>query len=439
MMEDKGAISDEASAYVASHPVLRKLAKAFCAKYRSLGHWGGTAVLKNLSKEEQEDLSIFLRQQTEDGSEFRLRYADFAAAWKKTRFADLPLEEFLTAMHPGKLRSKREAQIGKQQERQQMLLALLREFLGTKAEPWLNALLYGQLRLAHNVRGDGGQLMHTVAKGLSELPAAACYERLPFFANRVTGNPHAFDWDKDEGKIFLQALSFLSGGLPMGTTEEKTELLYRFCILRDDILNFASAFGLAGYQRNFDGSEQEISYWQEAAMHGAPLNLPFREIVRAQYIRSFEEKNSSAPFPVFIVENSGVFSTLLDVLQSRKKVRALLCLHGQLKTASWAILDRLAASGAVFHYSGDFDPEGMLIAQKLRQHFRERGCGNCVRLWHFSTADYRRTDVMLPAQRLKLLDAICDDALLPLVSKMREWQCAFYQESLMDLLLMDLL
>ena len=122
----------------------------------------------------------------------------------------------------------------------------------------------------------------------------------------------------------------------------------------------------------------------------------------------------------------------LQTLQRQKKPGTLLCLHGQLKTASWALLDRLAKGGAVFWYSGDFDPEGLLIAQRLRQRYEN------VQLWHFSAVEYQRTQIPLPANRLKRLQGICDLELKPIVMKMQEWKCAYYQESFADLLLKDL-
>ena len=124
---------------------------------------------------------------------------------------------------------------------------------------------------------------------------------------------------------------------------------------------------------------------------------------------------------------------LLDALQQSNKVVPLLCLHGQMKTASWALLDRLAASGAVFLYSGDFDPEGLIIAQKLRQRYER------VKLWHFSADEYQKTKNYLTEGRLKRLQGICDIELQPLVKLMQAWKCAFYQESLIDILLEDVM
>lgn len=413
----------EAHSYFSEKTVLQQLGLAFCEKYRSLDHWGGIVVLENLPLEKKQELSAFLREDVTKKEPVRIRYTSFAAAWGKTRFSALPLEEFLMRLYPGRLETKRESAEALAAARQEILDGLLQKHPSDWSNRWLQALQKQELRLAHPEFYGNAQLLALLADALDALPVS--YERLPFFANRVTGNPHALDWDTDAGKIFLQALSYLSGGAAHDSVEEKSDLLYAYHLLRDDILNFATAVGL----RAWKGSE-EFMYWNMAAQAIAPLNLPFREIVRADRIMPYQD-GASGSF-VYIVENSGVYSTLLDALQRQKKPGTLLCLHGQLKTASWALLDRLAKGGAVFWYSGDFDPEGLLIAQRLRQRYEN------VQLWHFSAVEYQRTQIPLPANRLKRLQGICDLELKPIVMKMQEWKCAYYQESFADLLLKDL-
>ena len=417
-------LSAAAVAYFRQRPVLQQLALGFCERYRSLGHWGGTVRLGTLTATEQEALSLFLRVDLADREVVTISYAAFAAAWAKTRFAVWPLEQFLAELYPQELLTKKEAAAQKENARLTLLDTICREFPMPAVQQWISALRSGRLRLPHPELAWQPQFLRRVAGALAALPTA--YERLPFFANRVCGNPHGFDWETDAGKGLLQALAFLAGDMPCRSVEDKNEVLYRYRLLRDDILNFATEAGLAAWQ---DG--QELAYWRAAAGSRSPLNLPFREIVRADRIALCDTAEGS--FPVSIVENSGVFSALLDALPADEPLPALLCLHGQLKTASWALLDRLLDSGAEFWYSGDFDPEGLQIAQKLRQRYPGR-----VRLWHFGLEEYERTEIQLDAVRIKKLDGIADEELMPIAGRMHEWRCAFYQESLLPCLLADL-
>jgi uncharacterized protein (TIGR02679 family) len=421
-----------AAAYFQQRPVLSRLASGFCEKYRSLGHWGGSIRLENLTPEDNDALSSFLRESMMGRKAVSVRYAVFAAAWEKTKFAALPVGNFLAHFYPQQLLTKKEEAISRQRQWEALLDALLAAYPAAAAQQWLQALKERRLRAPHAEAEDGrsAELLALVAGALSRLPSR--YERLPFFANRVTGNPHVFDWDCEAGKQLLQALAFLSGQDGCHTVDEKTELLYRYRLLRDDILNFATEVGLCAWT-----NERELSYWQAAAQSHSPLNVPFREIVRADRIVPYMlsgRQSEPLPFRVYIVENSGVFSTLLDALPRDGRIPPLLCLHGQLKTASWALLDRLAESGGCFCYSGDFDPEGLLIVQKLRQRYPGK-----VQLWHFSLSEYSRTDIRLTSLRLKRLDGITDAGLTPIAVRMRDWQCAFYQESLLSVLLHDLM
>lgn len=422
MMAD---LYEEARSYFLQKPGLYKLGMDFCEKYRSLGHWGGAVVMVDLSAQEKIDLSSFLRRDVMQKEKVRVSYTTFFAAWEKTRFAFLPLAEFLSQLYPEQLLSKKEAAAKIEAVRQKILMELLQQYPHGKANNWLRALQKQEVRLVYLKFYERKSLLGLVAAALSMLPDH--YERLPFFANRVIGNPHALDWSTDAGKVFLQALSFLADGAAYDTVEDKNNLLYVFHLLRDDILNFATVFGLQALNRH-----ENISYWQAAAQSLSPLNLPFRELVRAEQILPFKG-NVGAGFPVFIVENSGVFSTLIDTLQERRKVVPLLCLHGQMKTASWMLLDRLAASGATFWYSGDFDPGGLMIAQKLRQRYER------VKLWHFAAGEYQRTKNHLSECQLQRLQGIDDSDLQPIVKLMLDWKCAFYQESLINILLEDII
>ena len=347
----------EARSYFKNHPLLMKLAVAFCKKYRSLGHFGGRLTLPPMTAAEQQELSAYLRQQAKPGD--WLSYKNFALAWEKTRFASLPLEGFLLDLMPGNFSSKQDERQREKDARQSLYEKLAALHEDGAARQWLEALKAKELHLYQRDFYLREELLSTVARALDMLPATC--QRLPIFASQVTGNPHGLDFDQEAGRLFLQALAYLKGETVPREADERTSLLYEFNILRDDILNFATAYGLTAY----DGQGQEISYWRSAAETPTPLNLPFREIIRAHRICPLQDSS-----PVYIVENSGVFSALLDSLQRRGQKTPLLALHGQLKAASWALLDKLAESGAFFLYSGDCDPEGLGIANRLLQKYQ---------------------------------------------------------------------
>ena len=136
--------------------------------------------------------------------------------------------------------------------------------------------------------------------------------------------------------------------------------------------------------------------------------------------------------PVYIVENSGIFSALMDTLIAIGKVLPLIAFHGQLKAASWAVLDRLGKSGTKILYAGDLDPEGIGIAQHILSRYDN------VDLWHMSVDDYKEAVIDLPDGRLKKLPSSVHPKLTDLAQEMKMRQKALYQESLLDKMVYDI-
>lgn len=411
----------EADAYLDDHPGLQRVFAAFCQKYRRLGHFGGRVELSaNLAESDRRELSAFLREDIV--LPCRLTWQACAHAWEKTRFAALPLAALLLARAGGSLRTRREECEARAQRQEAVRAHLQQAFPDGAAGRWLAMLADDDSahRLAHREYAADEALLRTVARALQALPQAR-YERLPFFANRVTGNPHALDEQEPAGRVFLQALSWLAGE-DARTVEEKNDLLYAHHLLREDLQNFATVYGIAA---------PELPYLRVAAESGAPLNLPLREIVRAE--RFLPVRGTGQPFHVFLVENSGVFSTMLDALQTRGIAVPFLCLQGQLKLASWALLDRLAAAGGVLYYSGDFDPEGLGMADRILRRYPS------AHAWHYGAADYQPTGgAALPAPRLAKLAGIKSAQLLPAAERLHETKQAYYQESFVQALLADM-
>jgi hypothetical protein len=112
----------------------------------------------------------------------------------------------------------------------------------------------------------------------------------------------------------------------------------------------------------------------------------------------------------------------------------LLCTHDQFKLVSWAAVERLAAADCSI-YSGDFDPEGLLMAQKLKERYPER-----VHFWNYGLEEYAisLSKVKLGSIRLKKLDSGTCPELAVIAEEMRRLQLAGYQEALVEHLSKDM-
>lgn len=87
---------------------------------------------------------------------------------------------------------------------------------------------------------------------------------------------------------------------------------------------------------------------------------------------------------VYIVENEMVFSYLMEQVQGKNV--SLLCTLGQPRYAALKLISLIVQSGILIYYSGDLDPDGIGIADRLWQRF-----GNRIQFFGMSPEDYRNS------------------------------------------------
>lgn len=443
-MEPPMELLAKATAYFRSRSGFRRLLDGLVEKYLRLGRIAGVIVLENISPEERQTLEGFFRRRL-PGTDLRFSTDLFRQALAQTRFGLLDPLDLLAAWHGEALITRTEQRENAEQKRQKLLQQLMAEHPAPVCQEWLKAILdkNPKTRQVQRNLAGGYDFMAVALKALANLPQN--YQRLPIFARKICGDPHGLDMDRSTGKLFLEGLRFLwdhrdeddcvihEEKTVVSATEELNELLYHFKLLRDDLLNLATCFGLIAYE-----GTQEILYWKMAAVTGAPLNVPLREIVRVTEFYPCPVSESSSRlehrgYDVFIVENSSIFSALLDECASNKL--QLVCLHGQFKLASWALLDRLAQSGAVFYYSGDFDPEGLQMADKLIRRYPER-----AHLWRMTEADYLQAAPSVPLRedRIAKLKSITGPELGTLAKVIADKGLTAYQEGILAWLIEDI-
>ncbi|HVI42117.1 MAG TPA: DUF2399 domain-containing protein, partial [Anaerovoracaceae bacterium] len=103
--------------------------------------------------------------------------------------------------------------------------------------------------------------------------------------------------------------------------------------------------------------------------------------------------------------------------------------------ASLLLIDLLCESGCRIYYSGDLDPEGIGIADRVIT----RHPGQIVP-WRMTMEDYESSisNEILDDTRIKKLDRIKDSRLNGVVNALRKEKKAGYQELLIESLLGDI-
>lgn len=433
-LRDSSSLIEQAVEYF-SAPGLRRLITAMAERYRSLGRIGGSIRLEQLEAAEQNALSGVLGKDLRNKSEVTVKLIEFQEALSRTRFAGLDILDVLQGATGERLRPAEDERREFAKEKHMFFAALIEQFPHQRSKEWLSEVL----QKAANARGihtayteDRIKLRENlidVLTALSNLPVdAGVVKRLPVWATEMTGDPHAFDLETPKGRYLLHALRFFREQLGQDmevreATDSSAYLLETAGIVRDDILNFVTCIGLLA-----EDQSGPLQSWKAALSEGAVMNVPVREASKIRTVTPLGEHNL-----VFVVENSGVFSDLLDKLSHLAP--PLICTHGQPKLASYLLLDKLVQSGVTIYYSGDHDPEGLLIAQRLYNRYP-----GSVRLWRFSSDDYRAavSQVTISKRRLGQLARVTLPELRDITEQLAREGRAGYQERLLTRLLDDM-
>ncbi|MCR4430925.1 MAG: TIGR02679 family protein [Tepidanaerobacteraceae bacterium] len=411
----------------------RRLFEAFRKKYKSLGRIGGSIQLSNLSREEKEVLTNHFRKDFTRQSSACVSLLKFEESLKSTRFECYSLKEILEAYFGEPLTGKKEDQEAFRVQRDRFFERLFSVCRSEESRTWLGSVYEGKAAGARAVEtrlskeDDRKRLfreMEDVLRALDDLPVKRKKkERLAVFASRITQNPHAFDIGTAVGNLFFNALLTVMDAEKAKDSRDRVEVYYAAGILMDEISNYVTVAGL----RAFRGDIAD-PVWQAAYENGEVLQVPLLNL-------SSIDRVTSPTGKVFAVENPGIFSSLIDTGRSGKSPqRPLICTFGQPRLSAFVLLDLLAESGMQIYYSGDFDPEGILIADRLFRRYKAN-----LKLWHYSVGDYNKclSQKTISEKRLSMLKNLACPELAPVARHMLEVKRAGYQELLIDDLAAD--
>ena len=419
---------NEAVEYFKKKPVYEKLFKEFKKKYESHGKIGGIAVLTGLSTGDKEDISSFLMKDFTSEEEVRVSAKLFEKALLKSRFSSLTTLDIITRYFGIKLRTnkeKSEEDVGKRAE-------YLAELTGytDKAyiKEWLTGVFCtgadGAVVIARSYNADKNELKIILQKLIKAIPMLPYFqggkkkELLAVFAAQTAGNPHFFDDNTLAGNLltaFLRDYFRFGYEDDLSEAENRSNVLFKAGLIKDTLSNDVIAYGIRG--RCVDGS---LHQGMEGFLHQKePVKLSLLTLANLE-----ETFTNSVDRRVYIVENPAVFS----ILTSRFPEKAFICSYGQIRRAVFMLLD-LFDKNTVFSYAGDFDPEGLLIAERLKKRYGER-----LIFWKYETDIYLKymSEEKLTKQRIKKLDGVRDATLLKIAELMREEGRAAYQESMLE-------
>lgn len=237
-----------------------------------------------------------------------------------------------------------------------------------------------------------------VMKALNHLPMwENKKENISLFASYHTKNPHAFDKNTFAYYLMMHGIVyFLKVDFPK-TNLEQNEILYRAGLYQDGISNYCSVARLQAFNEN----NQPHLGWAGFYDSYEALNVNMDNLLHIHFITCCDR--------VYIVENPSVFQALLKKIKKEKIEKiGLVCTNGQLNYSAYLLLDMLVNSNVEIYYSGDMDPEGLLIADKIKQRYPS------TKLWCYDVRQYEisKSKEQATDQRMHMLDALKDEALI---------------------------
>ena len=435
-----GQLLEECVCYFKKRDVYKKLFSALRKKYASLGHMGGVIKLSGLSSDEKYDLEGFFKKDLHAEEDVKISYAFMEKSLKNSRFAPLSWEEILTAYFKEQLiinKDKKEKELNNRNS-----------FFEECALNCNNKIVLNWFLHVFKEKGKGSQIifkmynedkkelelfLNKLFLALGKLP---CFEKkmllLPVFAAKTTGNPHFFDLRTSACKLLLSFIEYLLENknfceFNIGDTDglsgiEYTEnLLYSVGILKDNVSNTCLVYGLHGVKK--DGS---IHKGMEGAfIEREPVQVTLKTLSSLECLctgNSMQEIKE-----IYVVENPAVFSYLTDTYPDG----VFICGNGQFKLAFYITLELLKGKYTIF-YAGDFDADGLMIAQKLKNRYPSQ-----VVLWEYNEDYYKRylSDVQLDNKALAKLEKVVVKELQPVKNSLLKYKMAAYQETMLEIYL----
>lgn len=427
--------------YFLEHPVFDRLLKGFREKYVSYGRFAGTVILRNLTEEEREDLEGFLQKNYHGKQSASVSAARFERALSESRFAGISGKEALELYFGSPVEGKREQRL-REERKWAELLEKAGQAAGQRAGRWLEDLGKGQdsgkfvpylkkrCREAGGDFAEAGRLLLLGVRVLDRLPEDRKY--LAVFAAETTGNPHAFDAGTKDGTYLEMLVRWFVGMAAKTATEtavkttagtgkrefpalEKQKLFLQAGILRDDVSNYALAAGIHAWEEDGHIHRGMEGFFDEAQ----PVQIPLSAIAGWSRVDCPGKR-------MYIVENPSVYAMLCGKWRGDC---GLMCMNGQPRLSSMLLLDLLAKSDTVVYYAGDFDPEGLLIAQRLKRYYDRE-----FHFWHMTAEEYRKSmsGEEISPRRLKMLERVTDPDLIGTAKAIGKEKRAGYQENIWE-------
>ena len=420
--------SQKWAAYLKTKQV-KRLMTELKKKWVSNGYLTGKITLNDISDEEKRDIEGIM------GIHFSnsLNAKDFESAITQNPvFGDADIKEILEIYFGTKLITSKEKKLIKKNE-DEFFFESLRKILddinaNEQLYNWLIEMQtnksFGYItlqRLRKTKPNDTLTICSSVFKGINEINENIY--PIAIFASKISGNPHFLDRNSGDGStLFVSILAYIFKEDYPTDSKSWYELLEKANLIKDEI-----AGSLAIYNVNLlkNNENHQGAYW--CYKYKQPFMLAYCNL-------SDIDKATTDNNLVYVVENEMVFTTLQKEIKDTNT--ALICTSGQPSLTAQKLIELLVKGNNRIFYSGDIDPEGLGICDRLWKKYP-----NNITPWLMDKNDYLASisNEEVSNQRLGLLDKIENPVLKETSILLKENKKAAYQENMISIFIDQLL
>lgn len=408
-----------------SNKIYKKIFLEVYSKYKKYGKITGSFTLKAANNEERRILSNFDSKVLTEGKA-KIKCSTVRELFNR-KLKEYSFEELLVKVVGKELKTNKEIKDEEKNQEEKFYDDILKSCDNGIGRQWFLEVLdkkkYGYNIIARKYKSEkeinkleelNKRIILTI-NSLNKLPYLNNeYENIAVFSAVNTKDSHFFDIDKFTGRLFIKAISFILNKDDPKDINEINELYYEVGILKDEISNHTTIYGLNAFNR--DNSEvkavNNFNIWKE------PLQISISNLLKIDYLEAINNT-------VFIFENPAVFHKILKVNSDNI---SLICTSGQLNLSSYIVLNKIRNLKNIY-YAGDFDPEGLMIAYKLKQRYK-----NKVKFLNYTKESYINTmsNNIIEEKSMSQLNKINCIELDEVIRELRINKRAAYQELLID-------
>ena len=416
--------------YFMSKAGYERIMKSIYKQYCRYGEAKGNIVLSDVSDEECDAANEIVAPKTPFVPPLiKFGVRDFEEGLKKTSLGNTDLRNITEAYCGKKIVTKKEISAAAEEIKNTVFNKIREINIGCFCEKWLEEMIAGKCFGYKTVTGEiavspneAEKMLENVCRAINSRHNAEPVQ-LAVLSAEITGDSHYFDNTRTAGKLLLKGLACTAGMTESRCAEEEKAIYAEFGIEPDSISSMTAAVGIRLYK-------------SDMCEHPAfKIFADTGEICLISMANLMEISGADTDGKVVLaVENPMVFTALSGA--AAEYGYGLICTSGQLKTSGIRLLQMLTKSNCRILYSGDFDPEGLQIADKILLRFS----GYDVHTWHMSAEDYNAIEKgdELSENRLNKLNSIRSDELASAVNAIRSEKRAAYQELLVSQMINDI-